>query len=342
MTERVVRDIRIGTAQFEHRDADKAYNLGRIRDLTRAAVDRGAQLVAFHECSITAYTFLQSLTRAELDALAEPVPDGPSFRRLAAIARECGVALGAGLIEREADGTLRKCYAVVAPDGSLLAKHHKIHPFIHPSLVPGDRFTVFDYEGTRFGVLICYDNNLPENVRITAIQGAEVLLAPHVTGCTPSPMPGRGTVDRALWENRERDPVRLRQEFDGPKGRAWLMRWLPARAWENGLAIAFANNVGVDFDTVKPGLSMLLDAHGEVVTECRALGDEVVVGLLTAEAFETASGRRYLKARRPELYGKLVDPHPPGHRAETKPGWALAYEEPPNDQAPLRARRGES
>jgi hypothetical protein len=50
------------------------------------------------------------------------------------------------------------------------------------------------------------------------------------------------------------------------------------------------------------------------------------VGLLTAEALEDAPGRRYLRARRPELYGKLVEPHPPGHRPVTSPGWRLAYE----------------
>jgi CAAX prenyl protease-like protein len=39
-------------------------------------------------------------------------------------------------------------------------------------------------------------------------------------------MPGRGLVDPALWHNRHRDPVPLRLELEGPKGRGWLMRWL--------------------------------------------------------------------------------------------------------------------
>ncbi len=50
------------------------------------------------------------------------------------------------------------------------------------------------------------------------MMGAEVIFMPHVTGCLPSTMPGRGTVDRALWENRERDPVRLRHGVPGPQG----------------------------------------------------------------------------------------------------------------------------
>src|SRR5262249_44705369 len=155
-----------------------------------------------------------------------------------------------------------------------------------------------DLRGVKVGFLVCYDNNLPENVRATTLLGAEVIVMPHVTGCTPSAMPGRGAVDPALWENRERDPARLRLEFQGPKGRGWLLRWLPAGAWENGVYCVFANNIGRDYDTIKPGLSMVLDPHGEVMAESHALGDDVVVALLTAEAFERASGRRYLRARR--------------------------------------------
>ena len=64
----------------------------------------------------------------------------------------------------------------------------------------------------------------------------------------------------------------------------------------------------------------------EPIVESVALDDDVVVGLLTAEAFEGAPGRRYLRARRPELYDPLVQPHPPGHRPLTSPGWRLAFE----------------
>ena len=324
-----MRDIRIAAAQFEHRDGDKAYNLGRIRDLTRRAAARGAEIVCFHECSITAYTYLQTLSRDELDAIAEPVPDGPSTRALVDVARESGVVVMAGLIEREPDGRLYKSYVAAGPEG-FIARFHKLHPFISPHLTPGRGYRVVEIRGVRVGFLICYDNNLPENVRATALLGAEVIVMPHVTGCTPSTMPGRGAVDPALWDDRHRDPARLRREFRGPKGRGWLMRWLPARAWENGIFAVFANNIGRDHDTIKPGLSMILDPDGEVIAECHALDDEVVVGLLTKQAYDQASGRRYLRARRPELYGPLVEPHPPGHKPVTSPGWGLAYRSEPD------------
>jgi predicted amidohydrolase len=132
-------------------------------------------------------------------------------------------------------------------------------------------------------------------------------------------MPGRGTVDRTLWDNRHQNPVPLRQEFLGPKGRSWLMRWLPTRAYENGVYAVFTNPIGWDYDTVKPGLAMILDPFGEVLVESHALDDDVVVGLLTPEKYELASGRRYLKARRPNLYGKLVEPQV----SETLPGWKM-------------------
>jgi predicted amidohydrolase len=58
-----------------------------------------------------------------------------------------------------------------------------LHAFEHPAIKPGDEHTVFDTpHGCRAAVLIYYDNNIVENVRIAALRGAEVLLAPHQTG----------------------------------------------------------------------------------------------------------------------------------------------------------------
>ena len=228
----------------------------------------------------------------------------------------------AGLIEAGETGRLHNCYATLAPMASS-PSFRKLHTFISPHLSPGDWYNVIDLLGIKAGFLICYDNNLPENVRITTMMGAEVIFMPHVTGCLPSTMPGRGTVDRTLWDNRLHDPVRLRQEFEGPKGRGWLLRWLPARAWENGVYAVFSNPIGLDDDTVKPGLAMILDPYGEVLVESRELGDDVVVALLTGDKIAASSGRRYLRARRPELYGKLVEPPPPGQEPVTAPGWKV-------------------
>lgn len=302
------RDIRAATAQFEAKDGDKQYNLSVIEKLTAQAASQGAELVCFHECSISGYTFLETLDRKQLKAIAEPVPGSASVKALHHIASKYKVTVAAGLVER--DGSrLFNCHVAVGARG-LLAKHRKIHEFISDHIDVGECYTVFQDLDTTIGILTCYDNNLPENPRMTAMLGAEVILMPHVTGCLPSPMPGRGVVEPEVWEKRDRDPVRCRQEFDGPKGRGWLMKWLPARAWENGVYVIYSNPIGVEGGTIKPGGSVILDPYGEVIAECRTLGDEVVVATLVPEKRKLASGQTYIQARRPELYAKFVEPNP--------------------------------
>jgi predicted amidohydrolase len=312
-----MREMRAAVAQFEARDGDKSYNLDVIEDLAERSRTEAAELILFHECSISGYTFLENLSRDEIAALAEEVPGGPSTARLSALAGRLGIVISAGLVEREGD-RLFNCQVVATGDG-IIAKHRKIHEFVSDELDCGDSYTVFCLPSAKAGILTCYDNNLPENARLTAMMGAEIILMPHVTGCLPSPMPGRGVVDPEVWRNRHRDPVRCRQEFDGPKGRGWIMRWLPARAWENGVYALYANPIGVEGDTIKPGGSMILDPFGEVIAECRALGNDVAVATLIPEKLGQASGASYIRARRPDLYASMVKPNPalrPGNRPE--------------------------
>ena len=99
------------------------------------------------------------------------------------------------------------------------------------------------------------------------------------------------------------------------------MRWLPSRAYENGVYVVFTNPIRPDYDTIKPGLSMILDPYGEVLVESHALGEDVVVGRLTPDKVKQASGRRYLKDRRPELYEKLVEPQ----ESVKLPGWRMDH-----------------
>lgn len=316
-----VNDLRVAAVQFEHRDGDKAYNLSRIEAFSRQAVQAGAEIVSFHECSISAYTFVQRLNRDEFFELAEPVPHGPSCQELMRISTDVGVPILAGLFEREGD---RVYNSYVCVDGNeLVARHRKLHAFVSPFISSGSDYVVFPLRGWQCSILICYDNNLPENARIVALKGTEVLFMPHVTGCLPSAMPGRGVVDPELWEQRERDPVPLRLELNGPKGRGWLMRWLPTRAFENGLYAVFTNPIGMDGGEVRNGNAMVLDPFGEIIAECHALGDDIAIGVCTPEKLAQSSGRRYLRARRPELYGPLVEPG--SEPAVTEPGWKRTW-----------------
>ncbi|MBV8252176.1 MAG: nitrilase family protein [Chitinophaga sp.] len=297
--------IKVATAQFENRSNDKAYNLGRIRELSKAAAADGAQVVAFHECSITGYTFARNLSEAQMLEIAEPIPDGPSIRQLTAIAAENNISILAGLFEKDEANQLFKAYVCVDKNG-LVAKYRKLHPFINPHLQPGNEYVVFDLHGWKCGILICYDNNVVENVRATALLGADIIFMPHVTMCTPSPRPGAGFVDAALWEKRDTNPTPLRLEFDSMKGRSWLMKWLPARAYDNGIYAVFSNPIGMDDDQLKNGCSMIIDPFGDVLTECRKLGDEVVTATLTREKLQKSGGYRYRQARRPELYADII------------------------------------
>ena len=297
--------IKISTAQFENRSGDKDYNLLKIESLVEKAALEGSHVIAFHECSVTGYTFAWHLSKEEMLELAEFIPDGSSVRRLTQIAAKNSIVILAGLFEKDKEDKLYKTYVCVDKTG-LIAKYRKLHPFINPFLTPGDEYCIFDLHGWKCGILICYDNNIIENVRATTLLGANIIFMPHVTMCTPSTRPGAGFVDPKLWENREADPTSLRLEFDGLKGRDWLMKWLPSRAYDNGIYVVFSNPIGMDDDQLKNGCSMIIDPFGDIIAECRTLGDDFVSATLTPEKLTQSGGYRYIKARRPDLYKDII------------------------------------
>src|SRR3982751_3708671 len=202
-----MRDIRVATVQFQHAPGDKSYNFERIRHFVTEAARSGAEIVAFPEMCLTGYWHVRKLSREDFVALAEPVPEGPSARELLRLSRELGMTIGAGLLELS-DDKVYNAYVVAMPDGTH-AVHRKLHVFEHRAISAGDRYTVFDTpHGCRVGVLICYDNNIVENARATALLGAEILLAPHQTGGCDSVSPkGMKPVDRAIWDRRHEDPA---------------------------------------------------------------------------------------------------------------------------------------
>lgn len=298
-------NLRASTAQFENRSGDKDYNLSIIDRLSAEAASNGSQVIAFHECSITGYTFARHLSKDQLLDIAEHIPSGPSIKKLQTIAAKNNIAILAGLFEKDECDNIYKAQVCVDKNG-MIAKFRKLHPFINTNILPGNEYCVFDLYGWKCGILICYDNNIIENVRATKLLGAQVIFMPHVTMCTPSTRPGAGFVDPELWYNREKDPTSLRVEFDGLKGRAWLMKWLPARAYDNAVYVIFSNPIGMDDDQLKNGCSMILDPYGDVIAECRELNNQVVTATLIPEHLKLAGGSRYIKARRPDLYKDVI------------------------------------
>jgi len=312
--------LKVSTAQFENKSNDKAYNLSVIDTLAGKAAQEGSHVIAFHECSITGYTFARPLSKAQMLEVAEEIPASESIQQLIAIAQKHDIVILAGLFEKDKDENLFKAYVCVDKNG-LVAKYRKLHPFINPNLTPGNEYCVFEIHGWKCGILICYDNNVIENVRATTLLGADIIFMPHVTMCTPSTRPGAGFVDPKLWENREADPTSLRLEFDGMKGRGWLMKWLPARAYDNGIYAIFSNPIGMDDDQLKNGCSMIVDPFGDVIAECRTLGDDFVTATLIPEKLTQAGGHRYKKARRPDLYRNIIGQE---HTPEQKVVWLNA------------------
>jgi predicted amidohydrolase len=266
-------------------------------------------MIIFPECCITGYWFIRNLSVHELKMLAEPIFDGPSSRRLIELAKRFRMTIGAGLVEAGPAGEFYNSYVVATPDGRA-RRHRKLHAFEHTSISSGSDYTVFDIpDGFRVGVLICYDCNLIENVRLTALQGAEILIAPHQTGGCRSKNPHlMGVIDRSVWENRQADPEAIEREFRSEKGRGWLMRWLPSRAHDNGLFLIFSNGVGVDDDEIRTGNAMILDPYGRILAETWKADDDMVIADLDASLLADSSGRKWIRARRPQLYAPLTVP----------------------------------
>lgn len=309
--------MKVSTAQFENRSGDKNYNLSVMERLAKKAANEGSRVLAVHECSVTGYSFARHLSKEEMLDLAEYIPGGESISKLTAIAKQHNIVILAGLFEKDENSNLFKAYVCVDKTG-LVAKYRKLHPFINPHLTPGNAYCVFEIDGWKCGILICYDNNIIENVRATKLLGADIIFMPHVTMCTPSTRPGAGFVDPVLWERRETDPTSLRLEFDGMKGRAWLMKWLPARAYDNAVYVVFSNPIGMDGDQLKNGCSMIIDPFGDIIAECRSFEDSFVTATLSREKLAQAGGTRYINARRPELYKDIIGRD---HESQQKVVW---------------------
>ncbi len=300
--------IKAATVQFHHAPGEKAANLDRMYSFCREAAEKGIQLLIFPEMCITGYWHIRKLSRPEIEKLGEPIESGPSVEKIRKWAADLSLIIGAGLIEQASDGSLYNCYVVALPDGSL-QYHRKLHCFISEHMKSGNRYTVFPtHLGVTLGVLTCYDNNLVENCRITALLGADILLAPHQTGgCITKSPHAMGGIDLKLWERRREDPEAIEAEFKGPKGREWLMRWLPARAHDNGMFLLFSNGVGVDDDEVRTGNAMIIDCYGRIIAETWKAEDVMVTGELDTDLLEMSTGRRWIRGRRPELYGKITE-----------------------------------
>ena len=237
----------VAVAQFAP-GPDKAQNLATIRRLAERAVDRGAALVVFPEYSSF---FVAELGQAVVDA-AEPI-DGRFVSALSALARELGVHLVAGLVERgdagESHGRFSNTLVAVDESGSLVAQYRKLHLYdafgqresdwVVPGVI-GEPET-FSLRGLTVGMQTCYDIRFPEVSRRIVDAGADLVLVPSEWV--------RGPLKEAHWRTL-----------------------VTARAIENTVYVAAADQA----PPIGVGNSMIVDPMG---VELATMGEETDVAL---------------------------------------------------------------
>jgi len=70
--------------------------------------------------------------------------------------------------------------------------------------------------------------------------------------------------------------------------------------------VVFSNGVGEDHGEVRTGNAMLIDCYGRIINETWRARDEMVSGMLDLSMLARSTGRRWIRGRRPELYGLLT------------------------------------
>ena len=281
----------IGLVQMRCTD-DPGRNLATAERLIRRAARDGASLVCLPELFRSLY-FCQTEDHDRF-ALAEPIP-GPTTRALGALARRLRVVVVGSVFERRAPGVYHNTAAVLDADGSLAGLYRKMHipddPLYYEKFyfTPGDLgFRAVPTRVGRVGTLVCWDQWYPEAARLTALQGALVLVYPTAIG----------------WHPREK------AEF----GREQLDAWRTiqrAHAIANGVYVAAVNRVGhegpKDGGLEFWGSSFLCDPFGKVLAEASRDREEVVLAEVDPARQETVRQHwPFLRDRRVDAYAPIT------------------------------------
>jgi predicted amidohydrolase len=255
--------MRVAAWQCQPASLDVAGNLRRLDEACAAAAARQVEVLVTPEMFISGY----GITASQVAELAED-PGGPAEAAVAAIARRHGLAIAYGHPERAAGGQAYNAATLVGSDGLVRGRHRKVHLygemdrslFLRSPQPP----TAFDFDGSRVGMLICYDVEFPEAVRHLAVDGARAVLVP--------------TANMTGFEAVQQFVVR-------------------SRAYENGCGVVYANYCGADDVFTYSGLSVICGPGGEVLAQASAQDEELVVADLVGESLET-----FLTDRRADLY----------------------------------------
>lgn len=252
-------------------------NLSRAEALVAEAARAGADFALLPELSNVPW--LPAREEGALLHFAEP-EDGPAVQAYREIAARYRINLVAPIYEEDRGFRYSTAF-VIDRDGTVIGKYRKNHiPYVDGwyekfYYAPGDSgYPVFEHEGLRFGIQICWDNMFIEGSRILALKGAQVIFSPRATG--PNVQRWRGL--------------------------------LTTNAFVNHLFIATANRVGEDRGTGFGGGSFIVGPKGTVLAEVEP---SAAPGITVAEIDLTSiasavEANPFFANRRPTLYKALV------------------------------------
>jgi N-carbamoylputrescine amidase len=291
------RPLKVGLVQMAMGE-EPAPNLAKAIDGVREAARRGAKLVVLPELFRSRY-FCQT-EDANVFQLAEAVP-GPSSEALAALAKELRLTIVASLFEKRAAGVFHNTAAVLDADGRYLGKYRKMHIPDDPRyyekfyFTPGDLgFKVFHTAAAELGVLVCWDQWYPEAARLTALQGAQILVYPTAIGWHPDEKAKLGERQHAAWETIQR-----------------------SHAIANGCFVVAVNRVGFEPDPSGVGRSpagiefwgqsFIAAPDGRVVARAPVGSEAVLVEEIDlAEIDASRIGWPFFRDRRIDAYGEIT------------------------------------
>jgi N-carbamoylputrescine amidase len=284
--------IKIGLLQHAC-SADPAANLKRALAFADEAARRGADIICTQELFRSQY-FCQSEDHRNF-RLAERVP-GPATEAFQKLAKKRGVVVVASLFEKRASGLYHNTAAVIDADGSLLGIYRKSHipddPLYYEKFyfAPGDTgFKSWKTKFGRIGVLICWDQWYPEAARLTALQGAEIILYPTAIGWHPAEKKAHGAAQHDAWETIQR-----------------------AHAIANGCFVAACNRVGLEKPAGGSGIefwgqSFVAGTGGEILARASAAKEEILIATVDlGEVDATRTHWPFLRDRRIDAYGDLT------------------------------------
>ncbi|RLC20977.1 MAG: nitrilase [Deltaproteobacteria bacterium] len=270
-----MKDIRIAAVNSHSQVGKTLRNIEGMVQWVRAAKRKGASVVCFPEMNITGYS-----TRQEIEDVAKPIPSSVTAS-LSEMARTEQITILVGMAEKDDKGRIFATHLVITPDG-LSGAYRKLHmaPPEQSVFQSGDEVPLFEVDGIRFGIQLCYDAHFPELSTLMALKGADLIFIPHA-----SP---RGTPEQ--------------------KYRSW-MRHLPARAYDNSVFIIACNQVGKNGNGLSfPGVAVALDPAGNVLEKRLSEGEDMLLADIRADALKRVRDHKmrfFLPNRRPELLKTL-------------------------------------